>query len=82
MWRLALGPTGPEQWESVVADTSIGGVLCNIRNAHWTCIAKHSGNIFYVDSQHHPVLIARDAFVDILRKHPMCFLVVLHDSQY
>jgi predicted nucleic acid-binding Zn ribbon protein len=82
MWRLALGPTGPEQWESVVADTSIGGVLCNIRNAHWTCIAKHSGNIFYVDSQHHPVLIARDAFVDILRTHPMCFLVVLHDSQY
>lgn len=82
MWRLALGPAGPEQWDAVVADPAICGVLCNIRNVHWTCIAKESGNVFYVDSLHLPVLIGRSEFVRILASHPMSFLVVRHDSSH
>ena len=82
MWRLVLGPAETRTWDAVVGDPAIGGVLCNVRNVHWTCIAKHNGHVFYVDSLHGPVLIGRSEFVSILSSHPMSFLVVKHDSAY
>ena len=82
MWRLALGPAEPEQWGALVADPAICGVLCNIRNVHWTCITKHNGHVFYVDSLTGPVVIGQPDFVSILSHHPMSFLVVKHDSAY
>lgn len=82
VWRLVLRPAAPTDWQDVASMDDVAGVLCNVRNVHWTCITKHAGQVFYVDSCHLPVLIDFEAFTSILDAHPMSFMVVRQDSRF
>jgi hypothetical protein len=81
-WRLVLAPVNEQSWTDVKEVDAVAGVLCNIQNTHWTCIAKCNGSVFYVDSCHRPVLIDEVSFKSIVAQHPMSFMVVAHDAAY
>ena len=64
------------------ADPAVAGCLVNLRNTHWASIAAHEGNVFYIDSQHLPVLIEEQDYDAIITQHRMSFFVVAHDTDF
>ena len=55
------------------------GVLVNVRNVHWTCIAKKDDILFYTDSISRPVVIDEGDYAGIISVNPNSFLIVSSD---
>ena len=78
-WVLQLQPAKPCDYDQVVESTNVCGILINIANAHWVCVCKEKGALFYVDSLHAPTIIGRSDFEQIITKYPMSFPVVTNE---
>jgi hypothetical protein len=79
-WVLQLRPAKPCHYDEVVESADVCGILINIANAHWVCICKEKGALFYVDSLYAPTIIDRSHFEEIITKYPMSFPVVKDGS--
>ena len=74
---LLLEPATDGAYELLMGD-DYHGLLVNLRNMHWASIVKHRDTLFYVDSRYQPVSIGCHDFSNIIRMHPMAFLVAKH----
>ena len=81
-WRMLPGRVTPQIWSDMLSGDTIGGVMANVRDSHWTCICKESGGVFYVDSKHAPVLLAEKDLRLVLALHPDAYLVVRAGSRH
>lgn len=77
---LQLRPVDPSSYSAIVNESNYVGVLVNVRNSHWTCLAKHKECLFYVDSCYAPTVINEFDFKQIIEKNPMSFAVVTNES--
>ena len=80
-WKMLSSVARGSDWGRF-ADPAVAGCLVNLRNTHWASIAAHEGNVFYLDSQHLPVLIEEQDYDAIITQHRMSFFVVAHDSDF
>ena len=80
-WRVMDRPAEPRDWLHVYADDRVLGALVNITNVHWACVARHRGCVWYIDSMSAPppVFLDEGDWCDVVRKHPMRFLVIRLD---
>ena len=74
-WMLLFKPVEPGSYDTFMMDESMQGILINKNNIHSTCIAKHSGHCFYVDSLYFPRRITAANFSRIMQLYPMSFYV-------
>ena len=75
-------PAEPSDWQALIAQEDVRGVLCNLRNNHWAAVAKEGKRVFYVDSLALPVVLIEEDFVSILAMHPMSFVIVTNASSF
>jgi hypothetical protein len=75
-FRMLTAPLLPSGWLSLQENQSVIGAAVNINNNHWAALAKHSNMVWFVDSEYAPVVIDSDDLAEILKRHPMTFLVV------
>ena len=79
-WRMLAAPQLHCGYADLMASTDICGVIVNQDGAHWTCVVKHAGVLWHVDSMTAPETLTGKQYERLARSCPMCFAVVRADS--
>lgn len=78
-WRMLSAPLLHADYKRVSTDELLVGVLINHDNVHWSAVVRHDGHLWLADSLRQPVQLSEEAYMDLLKRYPMSFVVVRND---